>query len=138
MDKFYPGHIPIYIDGSCTEAGSVSAGVYIPQLSTATAWMLFPSNMLMGAELFAIFKALEMALNCMELKNHQVVIFTDSKASLHLILNTRCPNYSAIIFRIHSLLLQRGLNTVAFCWVRGHSRIVGNKVADRTANLAQC
>jgi ribonuclease HI len=136
MDRFYPGHISIYTDGSRTEAGSVSAGVYIPQLSTATAWLLSPSHTVMGAELFAIFKALEMALNWMELKNHQVVIFTDSKASLHLILNTRRPNYSAVVFRIHSLLLQRGLNTVAFCWVRGHSGIVGNEIADRTANLA--
>ena len=136
MDQFYSGHIPIYTDGSRSEDGSVSAGVFIPLLSAATGWLLSPSHSVMGAELFAIYKALEMALNLVELQHQQVVIFTDSKSSLHLILNTHHPTYAAIVFRIHALLLQRGLNSVAFCWVKGHSGVFGNEVADQIANLA--
>ncbi|XP_018021587.1 uncharacterized protein LOC108677809, partial [Hyalella azteca] len=136
MDQFYSGHIPIYTDGSRSEAGSVSAGVYIPLLSAATGWLLSPSHSVMGAELFAIYKALQMTLSLVELQNRQVVIFTDSKSSLHLILNTRHPTYAAIVYRIHALLLQRGLNSVAFCWVKGHSGVFGNEVADRIASLA--
>ncbi len=120
MDQFYSGHIPIYTDGSRSEAG----------------WLLSPSHSVMGAELFAIYKALQMTLSRVELQNRQVVIFTDSKSSLHLILNTRHPTYAAIVYRIHALLLQRGLNSVAFCWVKGHSGVFGNEVADRIANLA--
>jgi hypothetical protein len=97
---------------------------------------LSPTHTVMGAELFAISKALEIALSREEFQSRPVVIITDSRSSLYLIRNTYRPGYTSMIFKIQSLLLQKGLNSVSLCWVKSHSGVRGNEIADRVANLA--
>jgi len=136
LESSYPGSVHIYTDGSRSSEGSVSAGVYIPSLSLATGWLLSPSYTVMGAELFAISKALEITLSREEFQSKPVVIITDSRSSLNLIRNTYRPAYTSMIFKIQLLLLQKGLNSVSLCWVKSHSGVRGNEIADRVANLA--
>jgi ribonuclease HI len=90
----------------------------------------------MSAELFDIYKALELVLSHGDLQSPPVVIFTDSKSSLYLIRNTRCPTYASIVFRISMLLFQKGLTLVSLCWVKSHSGVRGNEIADQTANFS--
>ena len=44
--------------------------------------------------------------------------------------------HTAQSLAIQKLMLVKGLDRVVLCWVRGHSGVCGNEVADRVANLA--
>ena len=130
----YPNHIEIYTDGSKLTNGSTAAAVYVPSLHATTTWLLNPLHSVLGSELFAIQKALQLVTTDRRFKLAKAVIMTDSKSSLHIIRNTRNPNYRAVAFQIQALLLQLQ-DRVKLQWVRGHAGIIGNEVADKAANL---
>ncbi|XP_018008747.1 uncharacterized protein LOC108666391 [Hyalella azteca] len=123
-------------DGSKSEDGSVSAGLFIPSTQLATAWLLRQEHTVLGAELFAIYKAMQLVTENGSLKEKSILILTDSRSTLQLLSNSSGHSYRTIIFEIQKLMLVKGLDRVVLCWVRGHSGIHGNEVADRVANLA--
>ncbi|XP_018028036.1 uncharacterized protein LOC108683246 [Hyalella azteca] len=132
----YPQHVQIYTDGSRSATGSVSAGLYLPSTNLATGWLLNPVHTILGAELFAILKAMQLAITDESLKDKPILILTDSRAALQILSSLSVCSYCSIIAQIHKLMQIKGLDRVMMCWVRGHSNIRGNEVADRIANLA--
>lgn len=130
----YPSHIMIYTDGSKLEDDSTAAALYVPELQITTTWKLNPIHSVLGSELFAIHKALELANSHPMLIHQNIVIITDSKSSLYIIGNTIDPNYKSIVLKIQSLLL-KSIKRVKLQWARSHSGITGNEIADRSANM---
>lgn len=130
----YTDHISIYTDGSKLADDSTSAAIYVPDLQITTTWKLNPTHSVLGSELFAIHRALEIADSHPRLIHQKIVIITDSKSSLHLISNTIDPSYKSSVQKIQNLLLKL-IERVRLQWVRSHSGITGNEVADRSANL---
>ena len=58
----FPNYTQIYTDRSKLENGSAGAAIYIPELEISTNWMINRNHTIIGAELFAIEKALEISL----------------------------------------------------------------------------
>jgi hypothetical protein len=91
----------------------------------------------LGAELFAIYKAVQLAIMDISLQNKPVLILSDSQTALQLISSTYGgSSYRWIVFQIQKLMQTKGLERVVMCWIRGHNQILGNEIADRIANLA--
>jgi ribonuclease HI len=134
--EHYPRHIQIYTVGSKSEDGSVLAGLFVPSTQLATGWLLRQEHTVLGAELFAIHKAMQLATENGSLKEEPVLILADSRSALQLLSHSSGHSYRTIIFEIQKLMLVKGLDRVVLCWIRGHSGICGNEVADRVANLA--
>jgi hypothetical protein len=70
------------------------------------------------------------------MKEEPVLILSDSRSALQLLSCSSRHSYCTIAFKIQELILVKGLDKVVICWIRGHSGIHGNEVADRVANLA--
>jgi hypothetical protein len=90
----------------------------------------------LGAELFAIYQAVQLAIMDVSLQNKPVLILSDSRAALQLISSTYGGSYRWIVIQIKKLMQIKGLDRVVMCWIRGRSQILGNEIADRIANLA--
>jgi ribonuclease HI len=90
----------------------------------------------LGAELFAIYKAMQLATTNLLLQNKPILILTDSQAALQLLSSPLDGPCCSIVTQIQKLVQAKGLDKVLMCWVCGHSNIHGNEVADRMANLA--
>ena len=134
FDSKYPAYVEIYTDGSKYESGSTAAAIYIPLLQVTTTWLLNPRHSVLGSELFAIYKALQLIISDNRLHNRNIVIMSDSMSALYLIRDCNRPSYRSIIFEIQNILIQFS-GCVKFQWVRGHSGIVGNTIVDRAANM---
>ena len=130
----YPECVEIYTDGSKLEDGSTAAAVYVPSLSVVHCWKLNPMHSVLGSELFAIAKALELVKSNAVLTKESVVIFSDSKSALQTISNTFDPSYRTSIHQIQTLLLHFG-KRVKFQWVKSHVGIHGNEIVDKAANV---
>ena len=130
----YPDHIEIYTDGSKLQDGSAAAAVCIPSFGDTRTWKLNPIHTVLGTELFAIQKALEIIKTDHRLHNENIVIFSDSKSSLHIINNIYNPTYKCTVFAIQELLIQNNAS-IKFQWVKSHVGIEGNETADAAANL---
>lgn len=134
MKDQYPGFHILYTDGSKQESpgASVSSGLYDCQGSMAISWKLNPEHSVIAAELFALKKALEYIQNQ---RHNNWIICTDSLSSLQLLSND-VKSYRETTDDIKSYL--RILNRsrcVKIHWVKGHSGISGNEIADRVASL---
>ncbi|XP_018020596.1 uncharacterized protein LOC108676948 [Hyalella azteca] len=70
------------------------------------------------------------------MREEPVLILSDSRSALQLLSYSSGHSYREIVFKIQELMLVKGLEKVAICWIRGHIGIRGNDVADRVANLA--
>jgi hypothetical protein len=126
----YPRHIQNYTDGSKSEDGSVSAGLFVPSTQLATGWLLWREHTVLGAELFAIHNAVQLVTENGSLKEESVLILTDSSSAPGLLSNSSGHSYCTIIFETQKLMLVSGLDWEVLCWVRGHSGICGNEVAE--------
>ena len=137
VQQMYQGAIEIYTDGSKLENGSTTAAVYVPHTSFAMGWLLNRDHTILGAELYGIYKAIELSNSDSRMTNKDIVILTDSKSSLQLIANTRDPTYRQIVFTIQEMIQQkRRANKVYLQWVKGHAGIKGNEIADRVAVMS--
>ena len=134
LDLHYGDSHVIYTDGSRVTEDQVStaSGMYCSYSKLGVSWRLNPGHSVMGAELFAILQALKLA---QESPLQSVVIFTDSRSSLELVLGIP-KTYKSIAFEIQKLLvnLNREKN-VHLHWVKAHCGIPGNETADKLANI---
>ena len=99
-----------------------------------TSYKLSPQHSVLGAELYAIYKSLEYVKHNIP---RNAVLFTDSMTSVLLIGNPT-NSYNKIVTKIRILLYE--LNTrrrVHIQWLKPHSSIKGNEIADIAAKLAQ-
>jgi ribonuclease HI len=134
MDEAYSGYSFFFTDGSKTNHGgteSAAAAMYFQAEKSLTCWRLRPCNSVISTELFALHRAL---LYIDSYCPGNCVVFTDSKSSLQLI-KTTPKTYVSIVGSIQKLLLElNATRCVILHWVRGHSGIRGNEIADRGAN----
>ena len=124
----------IYTDGSKSEKGVGFGIVYGQYLNNKVRGTLPIETSVFTAELYAIHKALLIIENSTPIR---WTIFTDSQASLQAIAQQN-PQHP-LIKSIQTLLiqLQDQQKKVYFCKVPSHVGIIGNEMADRTANESQ-
>ena len=141
LEEKYKDFCAIYTDGSLTigEEASVGAAmvVWTGTGFMAMCWKLSRYSSVLGAELYAIYRALKYVKVNRLISVPGVVICSDSKSSLDLIMNSSPSNYVSLIYDIHGLLLE--LNDrfpVLLQFVPGHKGITGNERADQEAKLA--
>ena len=130
----YPSFTAIYTDGSKLDSGSVSAGMYVSWFGATYSWLLNPSHSIMGAELYAILRALRIIAESRELRETKVVILSDSRASLSAIMNIDGPRYRSFIYAVQRHLVNFA-GRVALQWIPSHCGIDGNEVADMCAKM---
>ena len=135
LDINFKDYKTLYTDGSkiSNTDTSVASGLYDSGKKIAIAWKLSPKQSVLGSELYAIHQALLYIKENKYMENY--MIFSDSKSALQLIqANNR--NYTLRIGMIQKLIIELNQNReVKLHWVRGHTGIFGNEIADRTANL---
>ena len=152
IDLRFSEHIKIYTDGSKlyespTQEPSTSAAFYSKPLPEPNEkeeikghWHMHKEISIVGAELSAIHKA---AANIsIDTRNFPVpkpvVILTDSKVSLQLMLQRKPKAYAFSVTSIHENIInlrQIGWD-ISFQWIPSHCDIQGNEIADQTATLA--
>ena len=151
IETRFPHHLRIYTDGSKTcrphpQENSVAAAYYIetPQTERETGyWRMNPDTSIAGAELSAIHKALahleDNVINNVKRKDRNpksAVILTDSKVSLYLI-KQRKPKayvYSTTAIQEYIISIREAGWNISLQWVPSHCDILGNEIADQTAN----
>lgn len=127
----------IFTDGSKSRLG-VGCAVYIPDHQESLMFKLDKQCSIYSAEMFAIYQALEWAVN-KKISNKQVVIMSDSRSSLLALENTRKHLYkNSLVVKIleNQLKLLEKQTSVTFVWVKGHIGISGNIKADFFAKEA--
>ena len=136
MQENFPNMKPLFTDGSKIEKGnekSVASGYYNPEIKLIKCWKLNPIHSVLIAELFALLQALKISISSND--NTPTVIFTDSKSALQLIQNHFPKTYKNLVHEIQNLLIEiNSRKTLYIHWIRGHSGINGNEIADAAAN----
>ena len=129
----------IFTDGSKTAEGTGCA-FYIPKFSVSSTFKLFKECTIFSAEAFAINQALSWVIDFyIKVPNpayKNITILSDSKSVLLSIRNFGYKQYkNDIICKIkhqESIVSAAGFD-IKYVWVKGHSNIVGNCIADHLA-----
>ena len=95
ISQDFPNYIQIYTDGSKLTNGDTSAAVYLPQKNMVSTYKLNPQHSVMGAELFAILKALELVHTLSP--RSPVLTLSDSMSALNVIRNTSTVTYKSCL-----------------------------------------
>ena len=123
----------IFTDGfkiSNNNSESTAAAMYDSNTRQVVCWKLRPEHSVISSELYAIWQALSYVCT---MKERDFVIFSDSKSALQLI-SGNSRNYLDITNKIRSLLFEyNNTGRVILHWVKAHSEIFGNEVADKAA-----
>ncbi|CAL4072958.1 unnamed protein product [Meganyctiphanes norvegica] len=136
----YGEHLKLFTDGS-KSGNSTTSAMWVPHTEQGEHWKLHKgqARSIMGAELYAIYKALHWTVvNWAILPTDKVVILTDSKSGLQGINKHSTKRYSYIIDQIKktAATLQDINITVCLQWIPSHVGIRGNEQADEWANRA--
>jgi ribonuclease HI len=131
--------IIIYSDGSQSEKGSNGVGIFLTNAKFSAqesfAWNLGTECEVFDAELFAIYKALEISSQRIKIETIDIWIFSDSQASLMRLKNNRGQLNQAIYEKIYlkaQQIREKAIN-IHIQWVPGHMGIYGNEKADKAA-----
>ena len=131
----YSTFLAIFSDGSKIDnpSPSVACAYYYPRNRLVKCWKLRPDHTVVFSELYAIYQSL---ISVQE-GDENIIIFTDSMTSLQIISNRNPNTYNEIVYKIQHILTQLNtLRTVILHWVRAHSGISGNEIADAAAKEA--
>ncbi|XP_045137166.1 uncharacterized protein LOC123519726 [Portunus trituberculatus] len=135
--SIYHHHLKIYTDGSRDASlPSSAAAIYDASTAICKTWRLPEYTDVLTTELFALLQAL-IYLRTSHPKS-MVVIYTDSRSSLSLLLSRQPSSVTILVHSIQSTFLHL-LNTgwdITFQWVPSHSGIRGNEVVDAAAKMA--
>ena len=140
INTWYDSSFKIYTDGSKMDE-STSAAMWIPNLTVEESWKLDHgrSRSIMGAELFAIGRALHwLILNQPLMEDQDVVVLTDSKSGIMALQNQHRRSYSHTTNQILSLakMLKDCNINLTIQWIPSHVGLPGNEKADELAKLA--
>lgn len=116
------GGVGVYI-----EYNTLAGNLLIKKFSTG-----YHSTTTQRMELRALIKALKF----IKIKDKRVVVFTDSEYVLNIALKTKTPLENKDL----TSTLYQELNKfkdISLYWVKGHSNIKGNEIADKLANYKQ-
>jgi ribonuclease HI len=141
MENKYQQYLEIYTDGSKhTTENTTSAGMIIGKLDVMEKWLLSPYITVLGAELFAIDRALRWVLENADkiITNKGIVILTDSLSAIQLIQDRLPKTYRYRIFGIQNSILHI-MTKMKICiqWIPSHKNIIGNEIVDKIAKDAQ-
>lgn len=119
----------IYTDGSRTDTGT-GAGIYFESWRFGFSLPLSDDNTVFQAEMAAINSAAAV-LEEKEIKNTTVIIHTDSRSSLVALSNKEIKSRLVLnmALKLNRLSTRKGLS-ISLRWVKGHSCVLGNEVAD--------
>ena len=123
----------VFTDGSKIRepSPSVASAIYVPHVKWAICWKLRGEHLIISSELFGILQALKYIQDQESLSKW--IIFTDSMSALHIIAGTS-DRYTIIVSEIKKIILELLLEKIILHWVRSHVGIVGNEIADKSAN----
>jgi ribonuclease HI len=128
-----------YSDGSQSDRGYNGAGLFLTNSSFSNqesmSWNLGQECEVYDAELFAIYKALEIGLQRSMVSTIDLWIFSDSQAALKGLKsgqNRANQNLYQKIYKTAEAIKSKGIITHIH-WVPGHLGIYGNKKADQAA-----
>lgn len=136
--------VKIYTDGSKT-LDRTSFAFYDSFLKIGKVFNCNQSFSIFSAEILAIVYALDYLLqNCYE-THKRVLILSDSMSALQALCNksiSASTNYLIFTLKQSINRLQNRDVTIEFCWVPGHSGILGNELVDTLAkssdNVMNC
>ena len=133
----FPAYASFYTDGSRVAGAPVTVGaaLYDAQTQRVHCWRLRSEHSILSAELYAILQA----LRCIQqyYPNTHSVVYSDSQSALALIAGY---SFSTCSMVVETRLLLAQLNStqcVLLHWVRSHTGIRGNELADLAANQAR-
>ena len=131
----YLGFKKIFTDGSKTLGNTCSVGsaTYNAASRTTVCWKLRGEHSVLAAELYAIWKTIEPFQD----DAPKTLLFSDSKSALQLIRSMNPKTHREIVFKIQAKLASLNQSSSQIIhWVKGHSNIHGNVIADAAANHA--
>ena len=131
--------IIVYSDGSQSERGYNGAGIFLANSDfskqDSLAWNLGKECEVYDAEIFAIYKALEIGNNRVDIETLDIWIFSDSQAALKGLTKGQSRANRALygkIYKVAKNIKEKGTN-IHIEWVPGHEGIYGNEKADQAA-----
>ncbi|XP_026471243.1 uncharacterized protein LOC113375526 [Ctenocephalides felis] len=126
----------IYTDGSKLDQ-KVGCAIYLENLNIKLGYKLPDFASIFTAEIFAIKKAIEL------IQRHKImktVIFTDSKSSIETLQNlyNKTQTSDILFYEVwfDIIRLMRIEYTIKIIWIKAHSGIKGNEIADKLAKQA--
>jgi len=133
--------IIIYSDGSQSEKGYNGAGIFLTNSSftdqESQAWNLGTECEVYDAELFAIYKALQISYKKLKLGSQifDIWIFSDSQSAIQRLKDSLKKLNLALYEKIYKKIqkIRKKAINIHIHWVPGHMGIYGNEKADEAA-----